>query len=73
MLGHPPGNLPDPGFELTSLTSPALVRGSLPLGLSGKLFMIIQGRNMGDEKKWETKRQEKVQDMYNLNYTSVSN
>ena len=64
---HPPGNLRDPGFELTSLTYPALARGSLPLGSSGKLFMIIHGSNMGNKKKWETERWEKFQYMYNLN------
>ena len=32
----PPGALPDPGIELTSLVSPALAVGSLPLAPPGK-------------------------------------
>ena len=32
----PPGDLPDPGIELTSLRSPALQAGSLPLVPPGK-------------------------------------
>ena len=32
----PPGDLPDPGIELTSLMSPALQAGSLPLAPPGK-------------------------------------
>ena len=31
-----PGDLPDPGIELTSLMFPALAGGSLPLAPSGK-------------------------------------
>ena len=32
----PPGDLPNPGMELTSLMSPALEAGSLPLAPPGK-------------------------------------
>ena len=32
----PPGDLPDPGIELTYLMSPALQAGSLPLAPPGK-------------------------------------
>ena len=32
----PPGDLPDPGIESASLTSPAVAGGSLPLALCGK-------------------------------------
>ena len=32
----PPGDLPDPGFELRSLMSPVLQAGSLPLVPPGK-------------------------------------
>ena len=35
-----PGDLPDPGIEPTSLMSPALVRGSLPLVPLGKPLRI---------------------------------
>ena len=31
----PPGDLPDPGIEPVSPTSPALIEGSLPLGPPG--------------------------------------
>ena len=34
-LCPPPGNLPDPGIEPVSPTSPALIEGSLPLGPPG--------------------------------------
>ena len=34
--GPPLGDLPDPGIELRSLTSPELALGSLPLTPSGK-------------------------------------
>ena len=36
----PPGDLPDPGFELASLMSPELAGASLPLALPGKPLKI---------------------------------
>ena len=35
------GNLPDPGMEPVSLTSPALASGSLPLGPPGKPKYLV--------------------------------
>ena len=42
LLRHPPGDLPDPGIESTSFTSPALAWGSLPLAPSGKPNYIAE-------------------------------
>ena len=35
----PPGDLPDPGIELTSPAAPALTGGSLPLSHLGSLYI----------------------------------
>ena len=37
----PPGDLPDPGIKPTSLASPALQMGSLPLSHQGHPFICI--------------------------------
>ena len=42
----PPGDLPDPGIEPTSLVSPALQVGSLPLEPPGKPSVFLRTEQM---------------------------